>query len=330
MMSREAVSENASHQNNRLQAEDIQGFEFESREDCPLCGESGSRDQFALDRFSVVRCSSCGFLYVSNVLSAIAIQNMYREGYDNERHVQGQRVNASVNINVLGSFIPGIRNKSLLDVGSGYGFLLQSASRRYDMRVAGVELSLAERNYAQEKLGVKTYKDILELPKNECFDVVTAFEVIEHVRDPVPFVNTLIERVNKGGYLVIATDNFESEVVKRLGTGFPKWIPHEHISYFSPKSLGLLLNKFANLKISGSCSFTPWELQLRSIVARITFGRLGRSSYRFNGFASKLPDKGYRLFRTRLALNSALSRLTMKKKLDGEMMFICAMKTDEE
>ena len=329
-MSRETVSENAKRENNRLVARDIQDFKFESRKGCPLCGNEEAKDQFVLDRFSVVRCSFCDFLYVSNVLSAVAIQNMYQEGYDNVRHIHGQRVNASVNINILGSLIPGIRNKSLLDVGSGYGFLLQSASRRYGMQVKGVELSLAERNYAQEKLGVKTYKDISQLPKNERFDVVTAFEVIEHVRDPVPFVNALIERVNNGGYLIIATDNFESEVVRRLGRGFPKWIPHEHISYFSPKTLGLLLNKFANLTIVGSCSFTPWELQLRSILARITFGRLGRSSYRFDGFASELPGKGYRLFRTRLAINSVLSRLTMKNKLDGEMMFICTMKIEED
>lgn len=310
-------------------ARDRQNLGFESRACCPLCSATGSNDLFVLDRFSVVCCSSCNFLYVSNVLSAIAIQNMYREGYDNLRHVHGQRVNASVNIDVLRRLIPGIRNKSLLDVGSGYGFLLQAASRQYNMRVAGVELSLAERKYAHEKLGVKTYKDMFELPENERFDVVTAFEVIEHVRDPLSFINALVERVNTGGYLLIATDNFESEVVKRLGTGFPKWIPHEHISCFSPKSLRLLLDKFANLTIVGSCSFTPWELQLRSILDRISFGRLGRSAYRFDGFASELPGKGYRLFRTRLALNSVLSKLTMKSELDGEMMFICAMKTDE-
>jgi 2-polyprenyl-3-methyl-5-hydroxy-6-metoxy-1,4-benzoquinol methylase len=252
---------------------------------------------------------------------------MYQDGYDNVRHLHGQSVNASVNVHVLERLAPGLRNKSLLDVGSGYGLLLQSASRQYGMRAAGVELSLAERSYAQEKLGVKTYEDLSALPENERFDVVTAFEVIEHVRDPVSFVKALLERVNTGGHLIIATDNFESAVVRRLGAGFPKWIPHEHISYFSPKSLGSLLNRFPELKIVNTCSFTPWELQLRSVLERISFGRLGCSSYRFDGFASELPDKGYRLFRTRLALNSVWSRLTTRKELDGEMMFICAMKT---
>jgi SAM-dependent methyltransferase len=330
MINNETASENINLQNDRLGAEEMQDFEFEPRENCPLCGAAEPRKQFALDRFSVVRCSLCNFLYVSNVLGEIAIQNLYKEGYDNQRHIHGQRVNASVNINVLGNLIPDIRNKSILDVGSGYGFLLQSASHRYGMRVAGVELSLAERKYAQEKLGVATYKDIFEIPKNERFDVVTAFEVIEHVRDPVSFVNTLIDHLNIGGYLIIATDNFESEVVKRLGTGFPKWIPHEHICYFSPNSLNLLLNKFTNLRIIGSCSFTPWELQLRSILERISYGRLGHSSYQFGGFASELPDKGYRWFHARLALNSLFSRLTMEDNLNGEMMFVCAMKIEEQ
>ncbi len=308
-------------------AEATHDYAFNPRKACPLCGGPDSRDQFVLDCFSVVRCTSCDFLYVSNVLSASAITNMYQNGYDNVRHLQGQSVNASVNVHVLSRLIPGIRNKSLLDVGSGYGLLLQAAARCYGMRTAGVELSRAERDYAREKLGVMTYEDMLALPEHQRFDVVTAFEVIEHVREPVSFVKALLERVDVGGHLIIATDNFESEVVKRLSTGFPKWIPHEHICYFSPGTLESLFGRFPGLKIVNTCSFTPWELQLRSILEQITLGKAGRSSYRFNSFAADSPGKGYRLFRTRLTLNSIWSRLTMRKSLGGEMMFICAMKT---
>jgi 2-polyprenyl-3-methyl-5-hydroxy-6-metoxy-1,4-benzoquinol methylase len=327
MIARQTISNNQDHKNDPLKAVGILSSEFASRKSCPLCNATSSKVQFTLDRFSIVRCLACDFLYVLNVLGEVAIQDQYKDGYDNQRHVQGQQVNASVNINVLGNLVPAVKNKSLLDVGSGYGFLLQSAASRFGMRVAGAELSIAEARFAQQKLGVKTYQDLFELPKDECFDVVTAFEVIEHVRDPVAFVQALIDRVKTGGHLIIATDNFESDVVRRLGEGFPKWIPHEHICFFSPKSLALLLGKFANLKVVGTCSFTPWELELRGILDRLSLGRVGRTSYQFGGFASELPDKGYRLFRTRLAVNSAWAGLSMKQGLGGEMMFICATKT---
>ncbi len=299
---------------------------FETRASCPLCGGLDSQGQFALDRFRVVRCKTCDFLYVSNVLSANAITNMYQDGYDYVRHLQGQSVNASVNVHILQRLVPDLQNKSLLDVGSGYGLLLQAAAKQFGMQAAGVELSLAERTYAQDKLGVKTYEDLSAVPANALFDVVTAFEVIEHVRDPLPFVNALLARVKVGGHLIIATDNFESAVVQRLGTGFPKWIPNEHICYFTPKSLGKLFGSFPGLKIADTCSFTPWELESRSVLDRVSFGKLGRSSYTFDSKAADQPDKGYRLFRTRLALNSVWSRLTTSKKLDGEMMYICAVK----
>ena len=58
------------------------------------------------------------------------------------------------------------------------------------------------------------------------FDLVTAFEVIEHVAYPRTFVEELEEYVKPGGQLLIMTDNFESKVVKDLGElAFPKWIP---------------------------------------------------------------------------------------------------------
>ena len=63
-------------------------------------------------------------------------------------------------------------------------------------------------------------------PNRGAFDLVSAFEVLEHALNPAAFLAELSDYVAPGGYLVIGTDNFESGVVRALGPGFPKWIPH--------------------------------------------------------------------------------------------------------
>ncbi|MGG6499494.1 UNVERIFIED_CONTAM: class I SAM-dependent methyltransferase, partial [Bacteroidetes bacterium 56_B9] len=67
--------------------------------------------------------------------------------------------------------------------------------------------------------------------------VITLFEVIEHIPAPREFIQKLCKHLKAGGSLVVGTDNFVSNVVNVLGDRFPKWIPHEHVSFFTPETL---------------------------------------------------------------------------------------------
>jgi len=292
------------------------------RQNCPICN-SDCAPRFKLDQFDVMYCNVCDFQFVRSIRSASSISMFYENGYDNIRHIHGQQVNASVNINVLAKLVPEISHKTLLDIGSGYGFFLKMSAKVHKITGTGVELSHAERKYAKDILKIKTYNDIKSLPKKIKYDVVTAFEVIEHVADPVEFVRSLIDFIKIDGYLIIATDNFSSGVVRSLGEGFPKWIPHEHISYFNSNSIVQLMKKFDQLHYVNSCSFTPWELELRSLVSCLSRGRYGKFKYIFSDFNGIARNKGYFMFGLRLLINSIWARLSMRKNLNGEMMYVC-------
>src|SRR4029453_13739408 len=91
------------------------------------------------------------------------------------------------------------------------------------------------------------------------FDIVTTFEVIEHIQDPRSFLSELIGYISPGGYLLVMTDNFESDIVRALGAGFPKWIPHSHISHFGSSVFERLISD-AGMVVTRRLSYTPWEL----------------------------------------------------------------------
>ena len=128
-----------------------------------------------------------------------------------------------------------------------------------------------------------------------------------------------------GGYLLIMTDNFDSRMAKSLGAGFPKWIPHSHISHFSALTLRKTLEETGKLELVKSMSYTPWEILLRNVYYKVR-GITKTPSEAFN-FSSTMENemKGtYRFFALRKLFNKAFVKLTLSSKMDGDLMyFLC-------
>lgn len=302
--------------------------QFHDRNSCPLCSSCDLGEHLTLDVIRIVICHTCGFIFARDILSASEMNQFYNDSYGNQRHMNGQRINATVNTRVLRSFCPDLAERSLLDLGSGYGFLLNNM-RSYGTRVAGVELSQVERSFSVEQLNIPTFDSMDSLSADEQFDVVTAFEVIEHIPNPRDFIRCACEHLKVGGSLIIGTDNFASSVVKKLGRQFPKWIPHEHISFFTPKTLRLLLEMTGVLAFAGGKSFTPWELLLRQLIFCATFGSKGGLTYHYPIESTITNHLCYRFFPVRLVMNHIWFNLFHRTDLDGEMMFVHMIKTHE-
>jgi 2-polyprenyl-3-methyl-5-hydroxy-6-metoxy-1,4-benzoquinol methylase len=282
-----------------------------------------------IDVFPVQRCLACGFLQTGRILQGEALEGFYAEDYGGRRLQQGQAINAAVNMRAVGSMgltrpMPG----RVLDVGCGYGFFLDLA-RRAGARVAGVELAKAEAAYARERLGLNVAGSLDELPldSREGFDLVTLFEVVEHLHEPVEFVGELARLLRPGGVLVIATDNFASLPARVLGDGFPKWIPHQHVSLFDPASLQALVRAVGNLELVGQRSFTPWELLVRAGAHRLSRGRAGGRRYELERELGEEMTRPYRLYPLRRLINTTWFRMTSRPNLNGEMMFVAARRT---
>ncbi|MGJ4996976.1 class I SAM-dependent methyltransferase [Bradyrhizobium sp. HKCCYLS3077] len=261
-------------------------------------------------------------MFTRDVLAPDAIAEFYVEGYHDARHAAGQRVNASINIDVLNSLGVDVAGKAVLDIGAGFGSLLARLRDRGAQRALGVELSRAQRRYASETLGLDIAADLAELRDSDRFDVITLFEVIEHLPEPAAFIRSILPLLKPGGSLIVGTDNFESDAVETLGAGFPKWIPHEHVSFFSPKTLTMMLTDDTGLEIVGTSSFTTWELLARTLVFRLTSGRRGAATYDYDAIQTQDGQRQYRLFTLRLALNRLWFRLARRTDLGGAMMYL--------
>jgi len=76
----------------------------------------------------------------------------------------------------------------------------------------------------------------------EAFDVITMWDVIEHLTDPLEVLRKSYRLLRKGGLVCVHTINIESPLARLLGHRWP-WLMEMHLYYFSPRTLGAVLRK---------------------------------------------------------------------------------------
>lgn len=306
---------------------DLQASDFADRGGCPLCGSTQHVLHLDFEDLPVVRCTQCQFIYSKAVLSDEALGRYYAMGFGGLRQRQGQLVNARVNTHMLARLVRPQPGMTMLDVGAGYGYLLRQMQNRFGVVGVGVEPSLQEAEFARNELGVNVMAHMLNsagLPK-AAFDVVVSFEVIEHVPHPLLFLQELLTYVKPGGLLVVMTDNFGSAAVKSLGKGFPKWIPHTHISHFAADTMATSMRNLGGVQIERVLSFTPWEFQARRLANWVGQGGRGPAYSLRQALVSERGGQ-YRFYRLRRWLNVAWARLSAQPNLDGAAMYVACRK----
>lgn len=136
---------------------------------------------------------------------------------------------------------------SVLDVGCFNGQFLELLGSSYDR--FGVEINHKACQQAEEK-GVKIIGnkiDDFEIPAKK-LDIVIAMDVIEHIEDPLKFLNFLAKTICDGGKIIISTGNTEAWAWKLMGSKYYYCNTGEHISFINNKWLDRS-TKHLNMKI---------------------------------------------------------------------------------
>lgn len=225
---------------------------------CPLCRSTHARSAYSqFSPYAVVQCKHCQFYYLSPRLTESAMIAEYSKddyfegnegGYDSyikqEAALRGTFKRFVQNLNKRQ-----IRGQSFLEIGCGYGYLLEAAQSNFGIRV-GTDFS-AKAIERAKRSGARVYQGGVDsLPDDEKFDCVVATHVIEHVYNPQIFISELKNRLNGGGTIVIATPDMGSLWRLAMGHQWPSFKLPEHILYFDYRSLSRLMQEagFTNLR----------------------------------------------------------------------------------
>lgn len=228
---------------------------------CLVCGGHNVKRRI----YAYVECAHCGSLYLRRMPPADYLTHRL-ELYGKQKHKELiiSEIEKSRLHDILKLKKP---HSTLLDVGCGMGTFVQYA-RSQGFLVCATDKARGCIGYLR-KIGIPAYSTILGIP-NHTFDVITLFDVIEHVPNPTSFLSDIRRKLKKNGVLVVTTPNVKgisSRVIPSLLTR-PTTRYSEHMTLFSPTSLMKLMKRsgFKPLSLSTDM-FMPWS-RSRNVFVR--------------------------------------------------------------
>lgn len=212
---------------------------------CDFCGRTDWTVHLSCSDFpsgGLIRCSQCGLIRVARLPSREEILGYYQDGY---YKAWGGRFSSFVE-----SFVYLFRLRRahdimalaprgrVLDVGCGRGIML-ALLKRAGWEVVGTQVSKNAAAYARETLGIDVFEgDLLAarfVPRS--FDVVTLYQVLEHLPNPGAYLTEIHRLLKPGGWLILDVPNAGGFEARYYGCAWLGWDSPRHLYHFTPEVL---------------------------------------------------------------------------------------------
>lgn len=178
----------------------------------------------------IVECRDCGLVFAHPMPSSEVLNQAYAATQD-QRYAEEEPYRV-LNFRPLADLVERHRRPPgrLLDVGCHIGTFLELA-REHGWSVHGVEPSRWAAKVAADRGLAVDCGSLQSLSDPRPFDVITMWDVIEHVRDPMAELCAIEGLLNPGGWLFFSTIDIGSLFARVLGRRWP-WLMHMHLYYF--------------------------------------------------------------------------------------------------
>lgn len=248
---------------------------FFTKTSCPACGNEKQMPGLEKNGFTYVLCANCASLYLSPRPPAKMYDLYYREAesvkfwsthfYKETAEARRQKIyrpRAGILRELANQYGLASANNSLfIDIGAGYGLFLEEVQNlNLFERVIGIEPSPVMAQICRER-GFNVIQKYVEttddLNIGACF--ATAFEVLEHVLDPLAFLSSAKRILRKGGLLMFTTLTVSGFDIQVLWEKSKSVYPPHHINLLSIEGFRILVER-SGLSLVSLC--TPGELDV--------------------------------------------------------------------
>jgi SAM-dependent methyltransferase len=222
---------------------------------CELCGSKsmhllhrGNIDDRIEDRFSqyafyddMYRCAACGLIVEQRIRSEAEIKQLLaREVYLDEAIGQLNVAEKHHQFNQLIGLMQrhaDLSQARILDIGANTGVFL-SMLRRYTPNLMGIEPSEEAARFARESFALDVRAAVIadaDLAADR-FDMITGWDVIEHLTEPLSDLRRLHQAARSGGLLFLTTHDIGSILARLTGPAYPMYM-YQHFYHFTPTTL---------------------------------------------------------------------------------------------
>jgi SAM-dependent methyltransferase len=173
------------------------------------------------------RCSECGIVFLHPIMTPEEEREFYEREFADYMAARGQAGGADPEQsfekwNPEGErrralLEPWLRSEmSVLEIGSATGFLLDAIRPHVGDTLVGIEPGDAFREFSRDRLGIEAHP-IRDAVADRRFDLLLAYYVVEHMRDPVAELSEWRELLRPGGHLAIEVPNVDDALVRYWG-----------------------------------------------------------------------------------------------------------------
>ena len=249
---------------------------------CLLCDSDPAKifRRFSKSGYAIYQCMNCGGLFVYPQISETELLSIYGEDYfrrgnkytfeSANQYSDSTQKNDSQKIAYLQRYQPTGR---LLDVGCATGGFLKIAQEA-GYEIAGVEVSEYAVSAAREHLAADIFHgDVLSAHfPAKAFDIVTLWDVLEHLRDPHVTLQEIVRILRPEGILCLSTGDASSFIAKALGKYWHLLTPPQHVFFYTPNSLRKILEQHGLTQQALCYMGKKTTLDFVLFKARETFG----------------------------------------------------------
>ena len=254
---------------------------LEKHTQCYLCNSNENIAVFTENEIEILKCKTCEHVFSSYV------QEEHYDGYWNEEEFDlnwWDYAHREIYADFISKFLKEEKG-SLLDVGCGLGFFVKTIQeKKPKWNVIGYEISKQAVKFAKTNNNLNNvYQGIVQESKIEknSLDIITLWDVIEHIAYPQSLLKYLYSLLKEEGILFIQTPNFPIQLVKAKLKVMLRGMK-EDVHYLEAKDH---VNQYAEGSINNLgiiCGFNRFDFHILKPITSVS------GSKRWTGFIKKI------------------------------------------
>jgi 2-polyprenyl-3-methyl-5-hydroxy-6-metoxy-1,4-benzoquinol methylase len=222
---------------------------------CPNCESDAPKLLAEKGRATLFQCRQCSLVFKPQIaLDEDRVQEIQDGVYHDLRlrtEVKTVYKMAQDRLDLLKKHQP---VGSLLEVGCATGEFIELADRQ-GFDVLGVDASNLYADYARSKgLNIRNGRTDQVLEKDETFDAIAMFHLLEHIPAPTPFLISIGEHLKPGGTMIVVCPNLDASTRRPFGFWHPNFQQPDHLLFFSEKTLTDLFER-SGFKVIATASY---------------------------------------------------------------------------
>jgi len=251
----------------------------ESKNKCPVCKNDSipifcQKHENEQGKFTLYECNECLVQFWMPLKHPGA--QWYEEGGANQiSQVVSSKITRGYHKAFLDKHTSALKNKTILDVGCGTGEFLSAVEDKggkvWGVDLSNVAIATAKENFSLKNIYVMSFDKFFKQVNLPKFDIITCFEVIEHVDDPLLLLKRMQEHLKPGGKIVVTAPSRD-----RFGVNMNSWdFPPNHLTRWNEEAMRKL-SRLAKLDVMNMSAVESFHIILSSMNTKFRFGLVGK------------------------------------------------------